>query len=346
MGSISVFPIDFEREGDVYASFLASTPGATFYASDVYRRLVERLCGGRSTYLGAWRDGALEGVLPLMSSSGAHGTIVNSLPFFGSYGGVLAANEEAAGALAASWAQVARAPGVVSATAIDNPFAPSVSILSQWRATDERVAQWTVLPPLEAGPEALLVGLDGSARRNIKRAESSGVCVEPEGSFAWLEDIHRENMAEIGGRPKPSDFFTAIPEIMREGTDYRIYTARVEGRPIAGLLVFLFQNFVEYITPVTAPGDRDLQPTAAILARAMSDAVAEGRRIWNWGGTWTSQTGVYRFKRKWGACERRYSYRTVVNDPALPTVAAAEIARAYPGFYAFRFDSPGAEVRS
>jgi hypothetical protein len=345
MDTVSVSPIDLERDGDVYARFLSDTPGATIYASDGYRRLVEQLCEAGSTYLGAWRGRKLEGVLPLMSRSGPHGTIVNSLPFFGSYGGVLAASEAAAGALASAWAEVVKAPGVASATAIDNPFSPAGSALETWAATDERLAQWTVLPPQDAGPEALLASLDGSARRNIRKAEASGVRVEPEGSFAWLESVHRDNMAEIGGRSKPSAFFSAIPALMREGTDYKLYTAWAEGRPIAGLLVFLFKGFVEYITPVTATGDRDLQPTAAILARAMTDAISEGRRIWNWGGTWTSQTGVYRFKRKWGALERRYSYRTVVNDPALPKVAAADVAQAYPGFYAFRFDVPGAEVR-
>src|SRR5262249_37902883 len=89
----------------------------------------------------------------------------------------------------------------------------------------------------------------------------------------------------------------------------------------------------EYVMPAVDEGARDLQPSAALIWRAMTDSTARGIRIWNWGGTWRSQDGVYRFKRKWGAQERRYTYFVTINDRSLLTHSAAELSDAYPGFF-------------
>ena len=89
--------------------------------------------------------------------------------------------------------------------------------------------------------------------------------------------------------------------------------------------------------PVTAPGNREHQPTAAIILRAMQDAQSDGRRIWNWGGTWTSQTGVYRFKKKWGATEKRYSYHTYVRDDCVLAQSAEALSAGYPYFFVVPF---------
>jgi hypothetical protein len=162
-------------------------------------------------------------------------------------------------------------------------------------------------------------------------------------AFTFLETVHRQNMAEIGGKPKPASFFAEVPRVMAAGRDYRLYVAEHSGEAIAALLLFYFGPFVEYITPVTRPGSRDLQPTAAILSRAMTDAIADGRRIWNWGGTWLTQDGVYRFKRKWGARETRYRYATFVRNPELLHMTPEALGKHYPYFYAFPFTLYGAQ---
>ena len=39
---------------------------------------------------------------------------------------------------------------------------------------------------------------------------------------------------------------------------------------------------------------------ALILNKAFDDAKMKGYKYWNWGGTWLSQKGVFRFKKKNG----------------------------------------------
>ena len=47
------------------------------------------------------------------------------------------------------------------------------------------------------------------------------------------------------------------------------------------------------------------------------DAAAGGKAWFNFGGTWLTQEGVHRFKRKWGARAVSYRYFTQVNDRSL-----------------------------
>src|SRR5689334_17778385 len=84
-----------------YDDFLRSRGEATLYHSTRYRDLLLRLLACRAHYLVARRNGRIAGVLPLMRCEGPLGSVINSLPFFGSYGGAIA--EDAASA-AAHWA--------------------------------------------------------------------------------------------------------------------------------------------------------------------------------------------------------------------------------------------------
>ena len=49
--------------------------------------------------------------------------------------------------------------------------------------------------------------------------------------------------------------------------------------------------------PVVNSEARSLQPTSAIIYFAMNDTRERGFKLWNWGGTWASQDGVYKFKK-------------------------------------------------
>lgn len=319
-------------------AFLAARPEATLYHSSRYRDLLEALTGARLEYLVAKRAGAVVGVLPTMSLPGPFGTVINSLPFFGSHGGVIAADDDAEAALSAEFAERVSASDVAAATVVENPFSARASLPAGSMLEDTRISQITPLQPRDEGGTALLDRFDGSARRNIRKAERSGVTVTVENdAIAFVAETHYANMAKMGGIAKPRVFFEAFPRLFRADHDYRIYVARHERRPVAALLLFYYKGFAEYFTPVTQVDDRELQPMAAILYRAMTDAAQRGCSVWNWGGTWTTQTGVYRFKRKWGAEEREYRYATTVKSESLLQHTPESLRSAYPWFFVVPF---------
>lgn len=326
-----------------YDAYIAGHPHATFYHTSKYKRFLLGLLTCECATFVAKREGHTVGVFPMLAQKGPLGVVLNSLPFFGSYGGVLADDAYVANAL---WeAASARAAGhdVLSMTVVENPFGDANGFSEVFgHACDRRVIQYTELPIRNSGEASdwLHRKIDSSARRNIKKAKKDGVSVHCDVSaMDFLAAAHREGMAEIGGRAKSQEFFDLVPAHFQPNRDYKIYVAEQGGERVAALLVFLYRHYAEYFVPATLGTARNSQPMAAILERAMCDAACSGATVWNWGGTWPTQDGVYKFKRKWAAEERPYAYRTYVRDRALLLGQTPEnMMSSYPGFYVVPFD--------
>ena len=306
---------------EAWDAYLRRHEGSLVYASSGFRGLLCDLLGCRDRSLAATEGGELRGVLPLLELRG----VLNSLPYYGSNGGVLADSPRVLDALLAAYAQLAASAR--SATLVENPFerAPYDRLPQTHR--DGRIAQWTELPA---------AGIEPSARRNVRRAAEAGIVVDrDESELPRLHELHEENIRALDGRPKERRFFELLPQ--RLGGAFELWVARREGRTVAALLTLLFNRTVEYYTPAIEHDARPLQPLAAILDAALADAAARGFARWNWGGTWDSQTGVHRFKRKWGAREARYAYHVQVNDETLLDATPAELLERFPGFYVLPF---------
>lgn len=318
-------------EPAAWDSYLTRHDGSLVYGSSRFRALLVELLGCRDRSLAAVEGGALRGVLPLMERDG----VLNSLPYYGSNGGILADTAEISDALVGAYSEAAETAR--SATLIENPFAPTRYAGLHRTHRDERIAQWTNLPA---------TGIEPSARRNVRRAGGAGIVVERDATeLPRLYELHDENIRALGGRPKDRQFFDLVSQHLTESEGFEVWVARHEGRTIAALLTLLFNRTVEYYTPAIEHDARPLQPLAAILDGALADATARGFTRWNWGGTWHSQEGVLRFKRKWGAREARYAYHVQVNDEELTVASPEDLLARFPGFYVVPFAALREPVR-
>jgi CelD/BcsL family acetyltransferase involved in cellulose biosynthesis len=319
----------------VWDRFATSAAHAMLYYGLGWRDLLARLLGCRPRYLMAMDGETPAGILPLMQADGPYGTVLNSLPYYGSNGGVLAADETARAALWQAYVDATGAADVAAATVIAHPLRPDAPPDASYQFTDDRIGQWTALgstvPPLWDR-------IDGTARRNIRKAEKSGIRVSVDNSaFDFLYDTHHDNITAIGGLAKDYRMFALVAECFAGDRDYRLYVAHAGDTPVAALLLFYHGDIVEYFTPATVHDARELQPSAALLMAAMTAAGDAGYRWWNWGGTWLSQQGVYRFKRKWGAEDRPYRYYIRLNEPAMRDARRTDLLSAYPGFFTLPF---------
>jgi Acetyltransferase (GNAT) domain len=325
---ISVSTLEPEGEG-AYDRFVRASEDSLFYHCSKYRRLLLDLLRADDFTLTASADGEVRGVLPLLGLDGPAGRVLNSLPYYGSNGGILANDPTAADALAGAYDTLTGASDVAAATMVPNPLASSGQPRVAADFEDERYAHFTLLPP---------AGIDASARRNVRKALRAGIEVERDaGALEHLHALHEDNIRAIGGRPKELRFFRLVGERFVPGEEYDVWIARRGGEIVAALLLFYWNGVVEYFTPAIAHEARSDQPLAAILDEAMAHAGESGMRVWNWGGTWMSQETLRRFKRKWGAQEKVYAYRTRVNDRTLLDRTAAEILDWYPNFYVVPF---------
>ena len=323
-----------------YDRFLLSYPETLFYHCSKYKDFLKDLLGCEEDYLLAIEGGNIRGALPLMYLEREGKRVYNSLPFYGSNGGIVGDDPLARQALVNAYTAIARSETTISSTITTNPFArPDASGLPH-NLTDSRIGQFTNIGFSSAHREQIMAAIDSSARRNISKAAREGITVTIDDSqLGRLCEMHQANIAAIGGIPKTEKFFNLIPKRFAPGRDFDLYVAKKEGLVIAGLLLFYFNKTVEYITPAIDADFRTFQPLSLILIEAMTDASKRGFAWWNWGGTWNTQMGVYRFKKKWGADEQGYDYFIQLNDASVLEWPREKILGTFPNFYVMPFSA-------
>lgn len=316
-----------------YRELLDRCRWAVFTQSPEYIRLLEMTLGLKAHFLEV--EG---GAIPYFSKKGKYGEVCNSLPFYGSHGSVVVDSALASGdrkviarELYEKYNNYVKDRGISAFTMIENPFLPEFFYGTY---TDPRRCQITLLP---RDPEDVLrTTVEKRMRASIKRPIRHGVRSEHSEDFSPLYSLHKENMESIGAKAKPWKFYQSIES---SGADYSLtYAYNSDGEIIAGLLLFYYRDMVEYYTPATSVEHRKEQGLCYLIYSAMTKAIEDGYRYWNWGGTWLSgQDGVYRFKRGWGAEDYFYSYHTLLNNKDILTSSADELLSEYPFFYVLPF---------
>jgi hypothetical protein len=343
------------HEGD-YEALVLSCPWGMLYHSLKYRNLLAKFLPNADIhYLLAYQDRRLVGALPIILADGPLGPAANSLPFFGSHGGVLLqpdAGSDVTATLLRAFKNLCVERKVTFATVIETPFlSMTEAYVAELGATyqDGRIGQVTMLP--DAGPvsdvESALIGMYHSKTRNMVRKAlnvgfSFGHDDSPE-TRAALQRMHEVNLTSLGGIAKPPSFFQVLAETFSYESDYRVYTARTKsGQIVSALLLLYHAGYVEYFVPAIDIEWRTAQPLSGLIFIAMRDAVIErGARVWNWGGTWTTQGGVYQFKSRWGTTDLPYSYHTCLSADIKRVRAFGRdsLLTSYPWFYTVPFSA-------
>lgn len=281
--------------------------------------------------------------VPFIKKTTNMGTVINSLPFFGSNGGVLNFTPHDFMANAAIRSYIDHSvtfENLLSATFIESPIQNESERLnvhaSLGLATDQRISLFTDLTGVSSETE-LISKFEDPRPRNIRKARSLGVTVRREScgeALDFLCEVHHENMSLIGGKTKPIDFFRSVPKFL-ESESWSVFIAYLNRQPIGGLLVLNSKHFAEYFIPAIKSEFRSTQALSLVILEAMLDCVSRGISKWNWGGTWKTQSGVYDFKRRWGVTESTYSYFTWFEKEGLKSMPFDELAKEYPYFYLY-----------
>jgi lipid II:glycine glycyltransferase (peptidoglycan interpeptide bridge formation enzyme) len=340
-----------------------------------YRDLLSASFDVTPHYLVATDQETVVGALPTMIEEHSEfGNVLNSLPFFGSPGGLLVSDSlEQEGrdavlrSLRAALQSTMEEYDCVAATVITPQMdgknsQDGNSVYEQYlqhRFKDKRTAQILDLgtpscdlstestPPDTTPPstqdastigEYLFTKFEKRCRRAVRKPYKQNLEWEYSSDFSPLFRMHKEGMESKGGRVKPRRFFTQIPDYISD-SNYKLLYTRKNGEIIAGLLLFFHDQMVEYFTPAYEFEHRDDQATSMLIFEAMKQAVANGYRYWNFGGTLASQESLHRFKRGWGATDYPYHYYTIPGDgiDTLLSASVSELSEAYEWSYAVPF---------
>ncbi|HWY35583.1 MAG TPA: GNAT family N-acetyltransferase [Nitrosopumilaceae archaeon] len=324
-----------------YKDFVDQCPHAMLYHGWEYKEFLKSLLAVDEHYLLVVNEaGKISGALPLLCKNGPYGNVYNSLPFYGSNGGILSNDEESFNFLVEGYNKFVRETNLASSTVISNPLKTEDSYIHiTQNYTDYRIGQFSTIKFEERHEDSLMNMFHYKTRNMVRKGIKEGVKVfEENEAIDFVIDTHEKNMSAIGGKPKPRSFFKLFPTFYKPGIDYKIYTAKINGKAIAALLLFYFNDTVEYYSPVIVEEFRDKQALSLIIYEAMIEASKRGYKRWNWGGTWASQGGVYTFKKRWGTYDVNYHYYTLLKNESILTKSKGELLKHYDNFFVIAFN--------
>ncbi|PZP29703.1 MAG: FemAB family PEP-CTERM system-associated protein [Roseateles depolymerans] len=280
-------------------AFVADHSQATFFHLSGWLRVIEGVFGHRGHYLLAERDGAIEGVLPLVEvKSRLFGHALTSLPF-AVYGGVLAANAEAALLLEAEAERLGRAQGVEH--------------LEYRNLGGTRHADWprqdlyvTFRKEILPDEEANMLAIPRKQRAMVRKGIKNGLQAEIDPGVDRFFDLYADNVHRHGTPALPKRYFEALAAEFGDAVEVLTVTAP-EGQPLSSVLSFYFRDEVLPYYAGDAEAARDLAANDFKYWELMRRACARGLKVFDYGRS-KQGTGSFAFKKNWGFEPQPLSY--------------------------------------
>lgn len=322
---------NFEKE-----LFLKKTCNLLMHYSDKYLRFLDSaLTGSFVDSLIVRNTDQISGILPFSyHNSDKFGTAINSLPFFGSHGGPLSLDPTSQKELIIKFKDKIEELNPSFVSLIENPFHPlndqSVKELGL-EIVDYRIGQFT---PLPSDMKKFHVKTRNAIRKGLKLKLDIKISDNAE-DWSWMHAVHERSLKALGGIPKTKAIFKALQDSF--GDDLELWLGYLDGKPITGLVIIRYNEITEYFTPVIEESHKNSQALSALIYKLMEICSKRGSKLWNWGGTWQSQTGVYRFKSRWGAVDKPYRYFNKVCSKCLYEIPRQSLANEFPYYYLYKF---------
>jgi FemAB-related protein (PEP-CTERM system-associated) len=243
-------------------------------------------------YLVARQEGEITGILPTVEMKNLlFGRALSSLPYV-NYGGVLAATGAARDALLTHAAGLARERGL-----------SYVLLRHRQRVYPElpaRTHKATMLLPLASGRDAMWNGLDRKVRNQIRKAEKSNLTMASGGAELLPEfyAVFARNMRDLGTPVYGEELFGSILQAFPE--DARLHVVRLGTQAVAVAFTYAYGDTIEVPSASSLREHRSLCPNHLLYWSMMSDAIAQGRRTFDFGRS-TPHDGTWHFKEQWGA---------------------------------------------
>ena len=335
-----------------YKDFIERSEEAMFYHKLEYLNLISSLDCSRTieNHLVVLKNGDIIAFMPVFIFKGEFGNVINSSPFFGSHGGIIKLPNLSSSIdkmLLDEFERLYQKYNCISSTIIEfSPFhSEPTQVNYKYNYLDERISLFNILPN-EISKEKISKKLFSSCHSHHKRILKKYVKINNQFNFVRNETsleeiwtIHKNNMERIGGNFKSLSFFKSIEKFFKLGEDFEIYTLKKDKKIAATLLLFIFKDTVEYFTPAINYEFRNYQPLNFLIFESMIDLVYRRKmKLWNWGGTWEEQKGLYTYKKRWGALETKYRYFINCKIDILKGQNKDELLKNYPNYYLIPFN--------
>lgn len=295
-----------EKDFPAWEAYLLADNRATFFHRIGWLTVVQETYGHKPFYLIATRGGKVCGVLPLfLVSSPIFGRVLAS-DVFTSYGGVCADKKDVEIAIMKEAARLA-AQNRVSYLEIKNIDKVNVPG-NDWSTKNDYC---TMLLDLEPGAEGIWKHWQGKIRRNVRKAEKSGVTIE-QGSHLLdsFYEVIALNMKRLGTPVHSKNLYRNM--LKEFPGDVALFVAKVSGESIGAAVAVGFKDQCQLFLSASDSSHWHLKPNDLLYWAVIQHACERGYRYLDFGrSTWHS--GTFDFKKHMGATPRPLYYEYFLN---------------------------------
>lgn len=314
---------------------------STFYHTINHLNFLSNMLEITPNFITIKKNKELLGLLPFFVKESKEGKVINSLPFFGSYGGFVCDSVENQKLILNEMNNYNIENDVLSSVIIQNPFSQNSEIyerIYKHNFKEERLCQCIVLNNNE---EDLWNNFEQRVRRAVRKSQKSNLIVksvQPDDNlFQIFFQMHKKEMESKNGKPKPEKFFNCVKKNFIYNKDYEIFSAELDGKSIAFLLIFYSHPYVEYYMPAYDSTLKHLQGTSLLIWESIKSALHKKMQFYNFGGTWKTQSELYLYKRGWNSKDFFYNYYIYGDIERARKIGLEKIKQNYPFFYVFSF---------
>jgi FemAB-related protein (PEP-CTERM system-associated) len=294
--------LDDTRSAD-WDRFVADCVDATFFHRAGWRSVIERSFGHRTHYLYAERNGAIEGVLPLVHvKSALFGNSLSSLAFC-VYGGPAASNPEALDALD----RAARA--LAERLDVAHLEYRHIEKRHYAGAVEKADLYVTFRKPIDADLEKNMLAIPRKQRAMVRKGQKLGLRSEIDADCARLYRVYSESVRNLGTPVFSRRYFDALKQTF--AADCEVLTILHENEPVAAVMSFYFRD---QVLPYYGGGNtraRDLAANDFMYWEVMRRACERGCRLFDFGRS-KRGTGAFDFKKNWGFPAEALAYQYIM----------------------------------
>lgn len=301
--------------------FVAGHPSGTIYHTSAWQQVTQQGLGHQPYYMCVRSaDGAIVAVLPLFLVKGIFGRRLVSVPMR-DRGGILSMHPRATAKMMAYLTELCRDLGCQSVE-LRSFHEPNLTMMHEHGFVTRRY--WiTTRIDLSPGVEALWKALDRDfVRWSIKKAAREGVTFEFDNTMEGIDTFYRlfvQTRSSMGIPPFPRALFAEIHAHLIRAGKACLALVRKDGTPI-NAMICLFSND-SFIPAYAAPQNlwRKCYPSEVMFWHTIEWAAKQGFRYYDFGADSPRQTGLLRFKRKWGGIQHpMYSVARTYRGGTLP----------------------------
>jgi hypothetical protein len=310
-----------ESDAERWNRFLTEHPDSNLYHTLRWRDFVREVFGHQPLYLLAESGGKVAGVLPMfLVKAPLLGSNLISMPYDIGSGGALASDA------ATEFALVQRAVELANHIAVDYIQLRYSSLQPELETLGFQPSDPVIISDMEIRGEEqhLWSKVKDSERRAVMQAQRRGLVVREGRSledFRDFEQIILRLFREFGTPPYGPRYFETLWRKMHASGDARIVLAHVERKCVAGLLLFCSGHILIAKIGGCLPEALPVRATAALYWRSIQLAIQLGRRKLSWGTSSHDQSGLIRFKERWGAQSHRVAVYSMAIRGKIPDLA-------------------------